>query len=128
MRDTVQLIDLGLAVLCRGAYPVGPLKVPDEAKGIGTVGAAVSIGGVTIGPGIWVFGDADGLITINPDDLDTVFEGAAIAHEREEALAAEIAAGTALGDAFELESFLAQRRVDPGADFGAHLAQLGRAI
>lgn len=128
VRDTVELIELGVAVMCRGAYPVGPLKVTDNAKGIGTVGEAVAVAGTDVRPGMWVFGDADGVITLNPGDLETVFERAAAAWEREEALAAEIRGGTALGDAFELESFLAQRREDPEADFGAHLAQLDRAI
>ncbi len=61
-------------------------------------------------------------------DLATVFDLAAIAWEREQALASEITAGTPLGDAFELEAFLTQRSADPGANLGAHLARLNRAI
>jgi hypothetical protein len=52
----------------------------------------------------------------------------ALAWEREEALAREITAGTPLGDVLALDSFLAERSIDPGADFGAHLARLNRAI
>ena len=60
--------------------------------------------------------------------INSLFERAAVAWEREEALADEIASGTPLGDAFELESFLSERDRDPEADFGAHLATLDRAI
>jgi regulator of RNase E activity RraA len=128
VRDAIELIDLGIPVLCRGSYPVGPLKVPAEARGIGTVGEAVSIGGATVAPGMWVFGDADGAIIVEADRLAAVFDKAAVAWEQEEALAGEIASGMALADAFALDSFLAKRRKDPQADFNAHLAQANRAI
>ncbi|NIA24780.1 MAG: hypothetical protein GWP04_04360 [Gammaproteobacteria bacterium] len=128
VRDIVDLVDLRVPVHCRGSYPVGPLKVPAAMKGIGIVGGSVSIGGVTVAPGMWVFGDADGLIILKAGDLKAVFDHAAVALRQEEALAREIASGTALGDAFELDSFLSKRRKDPQADFNAHLAEIGRAI
>lgn len=128
VRDTIELVDLGVVVLCRGSFPVGPLKVPVAAKGIGIVGASVSIAGATVAPGMWVFGDADGLIILEADDLEVVFERAEIAARQEAALADEIASGTALGDAFELDSFLTKRRKDPDADFNTHLAAINRAI
>lgn len=128
VRDSNELIDLGLQVLCLGSYPVGPLKLAPDAKGIGTVDQPVAIGGATVAPGAWVFGDADGVIVVRPEDLEAVFERAAVAWEREEALADEIASGIPLGDAFELESFLSERERDPAADFTAHLAALDRAI
>jgi len=65
---------------------------------------------------------------IEAGDLAYVFERAVSVWEPEEALAAEITAGTAPGDAFELESWLAQRAKDPTAKFGEHLARLNRAI
>ena len=128
VRDTVELMELGVVVLCRGAYPVGPLKVPAREKGIGTVGVPVTISGTSIVPGTWVFGDADGVVTLDAAHLDVVFEHAETALRQEEALAQEITSGTALGDAFELESFLAARRRDPAADFNAHLGSINRAI
>ncbi|GBD85766.1 putative regulator of ribonuclease activity [bacterium BMS3Abin02] len=128
VRDIVELVDLRISVHCRGCYPVGPLKVPAAMKGIGIVGGLVSIGGATVTPGMWVFGDADGLVILEGDDLEAVFDHAAVALRQEEALAREIASGTALGDAFELDSFLSKRRKDPQADFNAHLAEIDRAI
>ena len=128
VRDSVELVDMELPVLCRGSYPVGPLKVSAETRGIGIVGEPVSIGGATVAPGAWVFGDADGLIILDADSLPAVFEATEVAWEQEEALAREIAAGTPLADAFELDSFLAQRSKDPQADFSTHVARLNRAI
>ena len=51
VRDTTELINLGITVFCRGAYPVGPLKVPPDDRGIGIVGGPVSVGGARVGPG-----------------------------------------------------------------------------
>jgi len=128
VRDIVDLVDLRVPVHCRGSHPVGPLKVPAPMKGIGVVGGPVSIGGVDVAPGMWVFGDADGLVVLEAGDLEAVFDRAAVALRREEALAREIASGTALGDAMELDSFLSKRRNDPRSDFNTHLAGIGRAI
>ncbi len=47
---------------------------------------------------------------------------------REHDLASEIASGTALADAFQLELFLMKRNKDLKADFNTHLKQIGRAI
>ena len=127
VRDAVELIDMGLPVMCRGTFPVGPLKLAGTA-GVGSVGGVVSIGGAATAPGMWVFGDADGVVVIDADGLPAVFERAEAAREQEEALAREIASGTPLAEAFDLESYLARRAANPDADFNAHLAGLNRAI
>jgi 4-hydroxy-4-methyl-2-oxoglutarate aldolase len=128
VRDAVELIDLGMVVVCRGLLPIGPLKLAPELKGIGQIGVDVKLGDAAVKPGDWAFADADGVIFLSPEGLPTAFERAAILLEREKALAAEIRAGTSLGDIFGLEAFLEKRAEDPAADFNAHLAALGRAI
>jgi 4-hydroxy-4-methyl-2-oxoglutarate aldolase len=128
VRDVVELIDLKLAVLCRGSYPVGPLKVPADDRGTGAVGGRIEVGGATVDPGMWIFGDADGLIVLDAADLPALFERAASTWEQEAQLNDEIASGTPLAEAFALDSFLRERGEDPEADFGAHLARLNRAI
>lgn len=128
VRDTAELIAMGLPVFCRGSFPAGPLKVSSDRKGIGEVGVDVSVGGATVRPGMWVFGDADGVIFVDERTLDAVFEAAEAARQQEEALAREIASGMALGDAFDLDAFLEERRTDPDADFNDHLAKVDRAI
>ncbi len=128
VRDTLELVALQLPVFCRGSYPVGPLKVPADMKGIGVVGGDISIGEATVSPGMWIFGDVDGLIIIAADDLAALFEAAATASRQEQALADEIASGTDLADAFHLDDFLAKRSEDPEANFNSHLSEIDRAI
>jgi 4-hydroxy-4-methyl-2-oxoglutarate aldolase len=128
VRDVGTLLDIGLPVICRGALPVGPLKLPAELKGVGQSSVEVTLGDARVTPGDWAFGDADGAIFLGADHLPAVFEQAEQSWEREEALTAEIRAGAALGDLLGIEAFLAKRAEDPAADFNAHLAELGRAI
>jgi regulator of RNase E activity RraA len=128
VRDAVDLMDLGVTVVCRGLLPVGPLKLAPELKGIGQIRVDVKLGEANVRPGDWAFADADGVIFIFPEHLPTVFERAATLWEREKALAAEISAGASLGDIFGLEAFLEKRAQDPAVDFNAHLSSLGRAI
>lgn len=128
VRDAAELKDIGLPVFCRGLLPVGPLKLPSEMKGMGEIGVDISIGEATIKTGDWAFGDADGIIFLETDDLLSVYDWAEKSWKREEALSAEIAAGKSLGDLLGIEDFLAEREKNPQADFNQHLAKLGRAI
>ena len=128
VRDVAALIDLGIPVSCRGQYPVGPLKLPGDGRRVGRVGGSLSIGGALVDPGMWVFGDADGVIFLRRQAITSVFAEAERILHKEDALAAEIAAGTSLGDAFQIEEFLAARDADPGASFNQHLKEIGRAI
>lgn len=128
VRDSATLREIGLPVFCRGTLPLGPLKLPATLKGIGQSNVVVTLGGARVSPGDWVFGDADGVIFLAPAYLSVVFEWAERSSQREEALAAEIRAGAALGDLLGVEAFLEKRAHDPVADFNAHLADLGRAI
>lgn len=128
VRDTTELVDLGVPVFCAGSHPMGPLKLTPEEKGIGVLGGSLTIRGVSITPGMWVFGDADGLIFLDSGTLEQVFEQAAIAHERESDLVSRIASGTALADALQLGLFVQKRIEDPDADFNDHLNEIGEAI
>ena len=128
VRDTTTLLEIGLPVFCRGTLPIGPLKLPAELKGLGESGIAVTLGEVTVNPGDWVFGDADGVVFFPADRLPAVFEQAEESLAREEALTAELRGGAALGDLLDIEGFLRKRAADPKADFNAHLAERGRAI
>jgi 4-hydroxy-4-methyl-2-oxoglutarate aldolase len=128
VRDTTTLLDIGIPVVCRGTVPIGPLKLPADLKGTGERGVTLALGDARVSPGDWAFADADGVIFLAAADLPAVYEQAERSWEREEALAAEIRAGAALGDLLGIDDFLAARESDPGADFNAHLAARGRAI
>ncbi len=128
VRDATDLLDIALPVICRGLYPVGPLKLPADLKGIGEIGVELTLGDVVVQPGDWAFADADGVVFLAAGDLVATFEWAEKSWRREEALAAQITSGSALGDLFEIERFLEARSQDPEVDFNQHLAALGRAI
>ena len=128
VRDTMELIDINVPIFCKGSYPIGPLKLPQDLKGIGQVGKAVRLGDSSIVPGYWAFGDADGLIFVSEADLPKLFDEAEKAYDRENALAEAIRSGSPLGELLGIESFIKKREVNPQADFNQHIAQLGKAI
>jgi regulator of RNase E activity RraA len=128
VRDTVALLELDLTVVCRGMYPVGPLKLPDEVKDIGKRDVSLKLGEATVHPGDWVFADADGVICIAAEYLPALYEQAEQLLEREKNLIANIEKGTSLSEMVALESFLEKRAKDPTADFNAHLAEHKQTI
>ena len=67
VRDTPGIIGVGLPVFSAGVSPNSP-----QRNGPGTVGLAISIGGVTVNPGDIVVGDVDGVVVVPQDALDDV--------------------------------------------------------
>lgn len=128
VRDVPVLRTLGLPVFARGAVPVGPLKLPAALRGIGEIDVEVTLGGARVGPGWWAFGDADGVLFLPAEALDTVYAGAETALARERDVLDALSRGEALGDLLEVEEFLRARAADPAADFNRHLERRGRAI
>ncbi|MEM7333544.1 MAG: RraA family protein [Chloroflexota bacterium] len=128
VRDTVELIEIGVPVFCNGRYPIGPLKLSADAKGIGEIGKEIHLGHKAIQSGMWAFGDADGVLFLQASDLPAIFGAAEDATQREAALTAKIEAGTPLGDLLAIDSFLKKRAADPQANFNEHIASLGQAI
>jgi 4-hydroxy-4-methyl-2-oxoglutarate aldolase len=128
VRDSPELPEIGLPVFSRGVIPIGPLKLPPSRKGVGQIDVTVAIGETNVKPGDWIFGDSDGIIFLEAGELPDAFDWAERSWKREEALAAEIRAGYALGDLLKIEEFLAKRKVDEEADFNKHLLAAGWAI
>ena len=128
VRDTTELIKIGVPIFCRGVYPVGPLKLPQELKKIGNIGLDLTLGNTTVKSGDCVFGDADGVIFLGSLDLPKDFEWAETSYRREESLAAQIRSGVSLGELLGLESFLEKRASNQKADFNEHISKLGQAI
>ncbi len=69
VRDTPGIIEVGLPVYCAGVSPNSP-----QRNGPGTVGLAISIGGVTVNPGDVVVGDVDGIVIVPAAALEAVTE------------------------------------------------------
>lgn len=79
VRDIDWLLETdSFTVYARGAVPGGPYKT-----GPGEVNCDVSCGGQVVHPGDVILGDADGVIVIPQDDLETVIEKVKILKENE---------------------------------------------
>jgi len=79
VRDAAAIRDTDLPVFSRGVCLRGTIKVPD-----GTIGAAISLGGVAVRTGDVVVGDDDGVVVIPRDDAkETALH--ALARDRSEA-------------------------------------------
>ena len=128
VRDTTELIAIGVPIFCRGVYPIGPLKLPQDLHGIGDIGLELTLGSTTVKCGDWAFGDADGVIFMECLNLPDVFEWAAKAYQNEESLAAQMRSGVPLGELLDLETFVEERASNPQANFNQHIAKLGQAI
>lgn len=128
VRDVSTLLKVGIAVMCRGSTPVGPLKLDASQQGLGQIRIPIDIGGVRVTLDDWVFGDADGVLFLRSNDLIRVFEQAAISKAREDELLTALAQGQSLGDLLHLDAFLKRRQQDPHASFNDHLKDIGRAL
>ncbi|UUZ65452.1 RraA family protein [Polaromonas sp. P1-6] len=72
VRDTQEIEAMGFPVFAAGSNPNGPTKnVP------GRIGHAVSVGGVTVHPGDFVIGDADGVVVIERERITALLADAA---------------------------------------------------
>ena len=72
VRDTLEIEEMGFPVVAAGANPNGPTKnVP------GRIGHPVSVGGVTVRPGDFVLGDADGVTVVEREKIAALVPQAA---------------------------------------------------
>ncbi|MGH7763372.1 MAG: RraA family protein [Candidatus Dormibacteraceae bacterium] len=72
VRDSLEILELGLPVWSRGLTPIAPGK-----RGGGEVGAPVELAGVTVRSGDWVVADDDGVVVWPREQLQTLQERAA---------------------------------------------------
>jgi 4-hydroxy-4-methyl-2-oxoglutarate aldolase len=72
VRDTLEVEQMGFPVFAAGANPNGPTEnVP------GRIGHPVSVGGVTVRPGDFVLGDADGVVVVEREKIASLVPQAA---------------------------------------------------
>lgn len=88
VRDSRQIIESGFGVFSRGVCIRKTSKVQP-----GKINVDITVGGVLITPGDVLVGDADGLVRIRPEDIDTALASAADRNNKEDAMRARILAG-----------------------------------
>jgi 4-hydroxy-4-methyl-2-oxoglutarate aldolase len=123
VRDTAELIEIGLPVYCTGRCPVGPrgLRPPPEAAG-------VHLGSVPVSAEDVVFGDDDGVLILAGADVGPVLDAAAEIARRERAQAERARSGECLRRQFRFADYLARKAQDPAYTFREHLARVEAAI
>ncbi|PWJ10907.1 RraA family protein [Jannaschia seohaensis] len=88
MRDLDGLQSVGLPVWCRGLTPNSPV-----ARGPGTVGLPVIVGGIPVEAGDMIVADRDGVVVVPFARIDETIAALARVAEAERALDAEVAEG-----------------------------------
>ncbi len=104
VRDVTGLTRVGLPVYARGLTPNSSQK-----NGPGTVGAEISLGGVTIRSGDLIVGDRDGVVVLPQEKIPSALESIQAVRDRERDIEGRLAAGMTLPD--WVREFLAGDRV-----------------
>jgi regulator of RNase E activity RraA len=84
VRDSLEIEEIGFPVFSVGTNPNGPTKSVG-----GRIGHPVSVGGVTVHPGDFIIGDADGVVVVERDKIASLVP---LAHKKVADEAARIAA------------------------------------
>jgi regulator of RNase E activity RraA len=101
VRDAAEIRDLGLPVYCRGVTPVNGSRrwsVVEIGDPIGLPGAAGAH--ITVSPGDYVVGDADGAVVIPAAVAESIVADAEELARIEQGIADEMRAGGARGEVF----------------------------
>ncbi|MGO4328065.1 RraA family protein [Cupriavidus sp. 2TAF22] len=88
VRDSLDLEEMQFPVFSVGTNPNGPTK-----EVAGRIGHPVSVGGVTVNPGDFISGDADGLVVVEREKIEALLEVAARKEEAEARRIAQIKEG-----------------------------------
>lgn len=72
VRDSLETEELGFPVFSVGTNPNGPTKLVP-----GRIGHPVTVGGVTVHPGDFILGDADGVVVVERDKVESLLPLAA---------------------------------------------------
>jgi 4-hydroxy-4-methyl-2-oxoglutarate aldolase len=84
--------------LCRDSRTLAALDLPVYARGVAPTACPARAVPVEVRPGDLVLGDDDGLVVATEEEVLAVLDAAETIQRREEALRAEIAAGSSLFD------------------------------
>jgi 4-hydroxy-4-methyl-2-oxoglutarate aldolase len=72
VRDSLEIEEMGFPVFSFGTNPNGPTKLVP-----GRIGHPVTVGGVTVHPGDFILGDADGVVVVERDKIESLLPLAA---------------------------------------------------
>jgi len=104
VRDTATLRTLDVAVYARHVSPMA-----GQTRAAGQTPGPVTCGGVPVRPGDVLFGDADGVVVVAPDDVPRIAARAAEIQRTEAEILARLRSGTALADLTNLDEHWERR-------------------
>lgn len=99
VRDTLALRTLGLPTFSACVNIRGTVK---DRNGDGAIGEPVTIGDVEIARGDLVFGDADGVVVLTPDQARFAIPASIVREEKEAAIISRIKDGALTVDVYDL--------------------------
>ena len=108
VRDQLDIAELGFPVFSHGFVPTGTVKAT-----LGLLNGLVVCGGVSVAPGDLVVGDADGVVVVPKDLVESVIAAAKALLAREKILRDRVIAGDTLYDLLGLEDIVDRLGVDP---------------
>jgi 4-hydroxy-4-methyl-2-oxoglutarate aldolase len=94
-RDVQRALGSGYPIYSRGRF----MRTGKDRVEVSDVGRPVSVGGVQVGQGDLLLGDADGVVAVPRDVEDQTLEICAGIAAREDAIVADVLAGTSLAEA-----------------------------
>jgi 4-hydroxy-4-methyl-2-oxoglutarate aldolase len=110
-RDVQRAMETGYPIYSRGRF----MRTGKDRVEVSDVGGPVAVGGVQVRPGDLLLGDADGIVTIPRAVEDQVLKICAEIAAREEAILADVLAGTSLAQARRRHGYhLLQRKAADG--------------
>ena len=98
VRDSAEIAALGFPVFCLGRHPAATAKSEP-----GEVDVEITCGGVTLGPGDFVVGDADGVVVVPKSLAEEVAEQVRTVAAREAEIVEQIKAGKTTYEIFGLD-------------------------
>lgn len=124
-RDTVEIVELGIPVFSRGAYPAGPQRVDQrEASDL-----------VTAQCGLWhvsqedfAIGDQDGVVFVAENSLHEVVGIAETIRDTEKFQAQRMLDGCSFRQQSDFQEYLKLRQKNAHFGFRQHLRSIGGAI
>lgn len=107
VRDRTGIAELGFPVFSRGWVPTGTVKAT-----LGLLNRSVACGGLSVEPGDLVVGDADGVVVVPKDLVESVITAARALLHHEKNLRDRVINGEALFDLLALDKVMHRLGVD----------------
>ena len=123
-RDTAQIVEMGLPLHSRGAFPPGPRRVPPAGRSMRTAW----LDGVEVTGDDMIAADDDGVLVIAAAEWPRVADAARQIQLTELAQAERMRGGESLRDQLDYSAYRARQASEPDLSLRRYLTERGGAI